>query len=169
MHKFTDTDGREWKLSIHVSAIKRVKDALDLDLLGVADGKLLQELSEDPMLLANVLFVLCEKQCQDAGISDEQFGEGLGGDVIAEATEALLTELVDFFRPGRREILRRALAKVQATESEALARAAKHMDDPRTDALIAAQLDAMDAEYEKKLAELTISGTPSTAPQESSA
>lgn len=169
MHKFKDCEGREWGIAINVSAVKRVKDALQLDLLDVADGKLLAELSDDPMLLCNVLFVLCEKQCEANGVSDEQFGEGLAGDSIADATKALMEELVDFFPPGRREILSHALAKVQQAQTMALKRAEKCMSDARIDDLVMKELDRAEAEFESRLESLSISGSSSTEPQESSA
>lgn len=168
MHKFKDCEGREWGIAVNVSSVKRVKDALQLDLLAVADGKLLTELSDDPLLLCNVLYVLCEKQCEAIGVSDEQFGEGLAGDAIADATKALMEELVDFFPPGRREILSRALAKVQQAQAMALKRAEKCMQDSRIDDLVTKELDKAEAEFESRLASLSISGDSSTAPQESS-
>ena len=121
MKTFTDNADRTWTVSINVNTIKRVRDVLGIDLLSIAGGgeengkdpPLLYRLSDDPVLLVNVLYVVCEPQCTKLGVSDEDFGASLGGDSIETAVNALLDGLIDFFPSGRRRLLATALAKTR--------------------------------------------------------
>ena len=64
-----------------------------------------------------------------AGVTDEQFGEGLAGDALEEAGDALRAGLVAFFPPGKRVLIENALAKARASEA---ARGRRHarLDSP---------------------------------------
>jgi hypothetical protein len=112
VRSFKDNEGRPWEIRITVDAIKRVRALLDVDLLGVLEGKLVDRLSTDPVLLCDVVYVVCKPQADAKGISDEDFGRAMAGDAIDAATKALLDELVDF-SPSRRDRqnLRRVLDK----------------------------------------------------------
>ncbi len=102
MRQFKDNENRDWIIAINVAVLKRVKQLLDVDLLDVAGGGLIERLASDPVLLVDVLYAVCKPQAMGAGVSDEQFGEAMAGDVIESATVALLEELVLFF-PSRRD------------------------------------------------------------------
>jgi len=97
MKPFTDSQGRTWNVTVNVSAIKRVRDILGVDLLDVANGDLLSRLADDPCVLVDVLFVLCKPEADAKGVSDEDFGRGMVGGVLDEASAALMKELLDFF------------------------------------------------------------------------
>jgi len=116
MRAFKDNSGRDWSIAVNTSAIKRIRAELDVDLMDVVEGDLLRRLYADPILLVDVIYVACKPQADEAGVTDEQFGEAMAGDAIDRATAALVEELVDFF-PNRRdrERARRVLAKVEAT------------------------------------------------------
>jgi hypothetical protein len=113
MKTFTDAAGREWKLTIDVNAMRRVRDAIKVDLMEVVTGDLTDRLAADPVLLVDVLFVLVKAQADAASpkVSDEEFGKTVIGDVIDQATSALLEELADFFPKARGKMLRMAIAK----------------------------------------------------------
>ncbi len=119
MHTFTDTENRQWEIAINVTAIKRVKGTLELDLLKAVEGDLFVRLANDPCLLCDLLFVLCQEQAKEQGVTDEQFGAALGGDALDAATTALLEELVDFFPKGKRGALKKILDKVKQLEARA--------------------------------------------------
>ena len=112
MRTFKDNAGRDWTVAVNVAAIKRVRSLLDVNLLKVVEGKLIERLVGDPVLLVDVIFVLCKPAADAAGVSDEQFGEAMAGDAIDSATKALLEELVDF-SPSQRD--RDRAKKVLAT------------------------------------------------------
>lgn len=130
MKTFTDNTGRTWSIAINVGAVKRVRSGLDVNLLDAVEGKLIERLVSDPVLLCDVIFVLCQPEAEARGITDEQFGQAMAGDAIDSATSALLEELVDFFPSGKRQVLTKALAKLKAFEAKAIELASKRLDDP---------------------------------------
>ena len=116
MHQFTDTEGREWTIALTIGAVKRVKSLAGvnlLDPLGARPRKvrgvlrkgrpLVTRLQLDPELLVNVIFAMVKPTADSHGVSDEQFGESLGGETAYAAYEAFMGEWRDFFRGLRRE------------------------------------------------------------------
>ena len=111
MRQFTDTKERVWDVELNVRQMKRVRDVLGIDLVNVIqagkDGAVatdtLDRVANDPILLVDILWVLCEGQAKAAGVTDDDFGSSLAGDSISDATRAFLDELVDFF-PGARRL-----------------------------------------------------------------
>lgn len=130
MKTFTDNTGKTWSIAINVGTVKRVRASLDVNLLDAVEGKLIERLVSDPILLCDVIFVLCQQEAETRGITDEQFGQAMAGDAIDAATSALLEELVDFFPSGKRQVLTKALAKLKAFEVKAIELANKRLDDP---------------------------------------
>ncbi|KAA0219810.1 MAG: hypothetical protein KJ057_09825 [Phycisphaerae bacterium] len=104
MRTFTDSTGRTWTLAITVDAIKRVESLVKVNLARLLEPRkgselpLLTELESDIILLCDVLFALVKSQADAQGVSDEQFGQALGGEAIAAAYEAFWEELVGFFQ-----------------------------------------------------------------------
>ncbi len=102
MKTFTDNAGRTWSVAINVDAIKRVRGLLDVDLLEILDGQLIERLYRDPVLLCDVVYAVCKPEADMREISDEEFGRAMAGDAIEHATRALLEELV-LFSPSPRD------------------------------------------------------------------
>ena len=121
MKTFTDNAARAWTIQVNVDALKRVKSLLDVDLMEAVDGKLLQRMLDEPILLCDIIYALCKPQADAAGVSDEDFGRAMAGDAIDNATQALLEELVDFFPQRRRALLTKVLDKLKKLDSLALA------------------------------------------------
>ena len=111
MRTFTDSAGRTWTVSLTIDAAKRVKGLLDVNLLELeaGDPPLLTKLGTDVILLCDVIFALVKPQADAAGVTDEQFGAALGGEVILAAQTAFYEELVDFFRKLGRTDLAKAV------------------------------------------------------------
>ena len=142
MKTFTDNAGRTWTITVNVDAIKRVRSLLDVNLLDVVDGKLLERIVGDPVLLCDVIYCLVKPEADAKQVTDEDFGRAMAGDAIDHATTALLEELVDFFPGPKRRVLAKALAKLQALEARALEVAETRLDDPELEARIEAELNA---------------------------
>jgi hypothetical protein len=144
MKTFADNAGRTWAIAVNVATVKRVKDLLQVNLLEIADpkGKLLEKVVEDPVLLCDILFCLVKPEADAKGISDEDFGRSLAGDVLGTATDALLGEIADFFPKGRREIMQRILAKLTALQEKATGLALLKLDDPELDRQMEEELRA---------------------------
>jgi hypothetical protein len=110
MPTFKDTHGKEWLVKLDGPKIRDVRKACDVDL-GSLDGEAFSRLDRDPVLLVDVLWILCRGQ--NNGVTDVEFGEALVGDPIEAATTALIDAVTDFF-PTRKRLLLRSLADKQA-------------------------------------------------------
>ena len=115
MREFIDSTGRKWVISITIDAVKRCRDLLEINLLEPEKGDppLLTRIGTDEILFCDLLYCLCKPQLDKAGISDQQFGEVLGGDAILSASNAFYEELIDFFRKRGRTDRAKAAAKQQ--------------------------------------------------------
>lgn len=120
MRTFKDNAGRTWTISLTVAAVKRVRDLAKIDLLDLANGRVLERLVADPVTLCDALYAACKPQADAEGITDEAFGEAMAGDAIEHASKALVEELIQFF-PNARE--RAALSRVVRTMDAAMDRA----------------------------------------------
>lgn len=153
MKTFHDNTGRAWAVTINVDCIKRVRTLLDINLLDAVDGKLLEQLVSDPILLCDCLYAICKPEADEKQISDEDFGRGMAGDAIDHATTALLEELVDFFPKGKREVLARALAKLKTFEQKTFEAAHRRIESPELEQRLQEILDA-----KLELPEVTLGG-----------
>ena len=141
MHTFQDTQGRTWSVTINVDAIRRVRSLLDINLLDAIEGKLLERLVTDPVLLCDILFALVQPEAEAKQVTDEDFGRALGGDVLDFATTALLEELVDFFPSGKRTVFRKALEKLKKLEGIALETANRRLESDELERKMTAALN----------------------------
>ena len=138
MRQFTDTKGRVWDVELNVRQMKRVRDVLGIDLVNVIqagkDGAVatdtLDRVANDPILLVDILWVLCEGQAKAAGVTDDDFGSSLAGDSISDATRAFLDELVDFFPGARRLFLKKAVDLARKYETENAEMLEKALNSP---------------------------------------
>ena len=162
MRTFQDNAGRSWTVTLNVYAVKKVRDLLQVDLLdlggdpsigrggleagdkpgnpstGHGAGGLLYRLIADPVLLVDVLYVVCQEQADGASVTDEQFGRAMAGDAIDGATKAFLEELADF-TPSPRDRAR-ARKVIEATWN--LIDRAQDVLDAKADGELAKAADA---------------------------
>jgi hypothetical protein len=138
MKTFQDNLGHPWivTVTVNVDAVKRVRNLLNVNLLEVAEGKLLERLANDPVLLCDVPYVLIKPDADKRNVSDEEFGRAMGGDAILQATEALLEELVDFFPQPKRRLLRTAREKLKSWEAQAPATVEEKLAGPELQAQV---------------------------------
>ena len=162
MKTFKDNAGRSWTLIVNVAAIKRVRSLLDVNLMEAVEGDLLEQLSTDPILLCDVVYVLCKPEADQQNVTDEQFGQAMAGDAIEHATTALLEELVDFFPLARRRVLQKALVKLKAVEEKASKFAEAALNDPKFDEQLDAALNNITDSVSNLQASLV--STPTDAP-----
>jgi hypothetical protein len=131
MRSFRDNLGREWIIEIHVTAVKRVRAHLSLDLYSLLDDRLeaLGALLADPVRFVDVLYVLCMDEAKELEVTDEDFGQGLGGDSLAAAQAAFLGEFADFF-PDRkiRETIKRIFQAAKEVQEDLAARLEKRTE-----------------------------------------
>ena len=140
MKTFKDNADRTWTVTVNVDSIKRVRSLLNIDLMEAVEGKLIERLIGDPILLCDVIYCVCKEDADAKGITDEEFGRSMAGDAIELATTALLEQLVDFFPQGKRQLLRKALAKLETLQETMLAVVSERLDSPELDAQLLAEL-----------------------------
>jgi len=141
MKTFTDSAGRVWTVAVNVDAIKRVQALVQVNLLEAIEGKLLERLSTDPVLLCDILFALVKPEAEAKSVSDQDFGRAMAGDVLDMATTALLEELVDFFPSGKRRLLSQALAKLKKLEALAIDVTSRKLDSDELERQLLAELE----------------------------
>lgn len=103
-----DSEGHEWLFDVTGGTIRRHQKLLGINWsecdMTDPDSPIMRIFS-DVVLLVNVLYVTVKPQADDLKITDEKFGELLGGDVFQKMAEAFQTELASFFQKiGRKEI-----------------------------------------------------------------
>lgn len=145
VRSFTDAEGRTWRIRITTHEVRQVRDTLGRWLPDAANpaSEFCQEISSDPVLLVDVLYVVCRSQAEERRVSDEDFGRALAGDAIWEASCALLEAVCDFFpsqaqRDARRALVDRSKRVVKLLENQLTAAAENQELDRRIDALFAA-------------------------------
>lgn len=119
--RFKDSLGRQWTVSIKVSSAKRVQDECGINLLRLLDDpQSLDELANNPLTLVDCIYAIVRPQVEDAGLSFDQFCDGLDGQSMDDATVAFIEALVDFFPGARKAMLRkvadRALSAIDRNE-----------------------------------------------------
>ena len=109
MAKFKTGTGHSFRLKITIPRIKAVREEPGIDI-GILDDFIM--LPGDLPKLVDVLYLLCEKQCNKIGMTDEEFGESLCGDYLEDAWSALERAYLAFCPSRRRKIVKAALAKI---------------------------------------------------------
>lgn len=163
MKSFKDATGRDWEIAINVDAIKRLKGSeVAINLLDLVnkESNLIQRFCSDPILLVDTLYVLCKVQADSKGISDEDFGRSMGGDALEHATTALLEEVANFFPQGKRQVLLRAIEKINQIQSTANQAAMKFLNSGAIDQELQQRLSEISGGLPASL-ESTLAPTPS--------
>ena len=153
MKTFSDNKDRVWEVELNIRQMKRVRDTLGIDLINVIsankDGSVstdtLERVANDPILLVDILWVLCEGQAKPAGVTDEDFGSSLAGESIEEATRAFLDELVDFFPGARRLFLKKAVGLARRWSDETARTLKEALESPELEERLRTELRSASA------------------------
>ena len=124
--KFTDGKGREWLLTLSAPLCKSIKQRLGISLTDLR-SEAFNQLSTDPILLVDTLWLICEKQAAERGLSDVDFGESLV-ECIDDAVVALAVAIIDLFPTAKRSLLRSLQAKNQEMIQNASLAAMKDLE-----------------------------------------
>lgn len=120
MKIWTDNKGRQWRVSVTVATIKRVRDLTGIDLMGICDGTLVAKLAGDPIALVDVLYAVVHPQAMENKVDDNEFADGIGGDCIQAGLDALMTELIDFFPAPKKSVFARVWEGLKQVEAKAV-------------------------------------------------
>ena len=146
---FKDARNRTWDMALNINAFRRVRDRLEINLL---DGQqAIDRLLNDPAMLVDTIFVIAMPQCETAGVTDEDFGEAMGGDAIDAATVAFLEAFVNFSPPAKRRALTKLLAKIRQLEAMRAQKAEQQVDAGVLDTLVEKELQQTDQRIQKIL------------------
>lgn len=104
MVSFKDNNGREWHLTANVPIARKIKEQLGVDILRTQ--KALETLSEDPITLVDVLWLMVKDQAEAQQVTSDDFGASLFGESIGAAIDAFVEALVLFSPPRKQKILR---------------------------------------------------------------
>jgi len=145
---FTDTTGRDWRVALDVTTVKTVRDRAEVDLADLEQApKTFAQLADDPVLLVDVLYLVCQSEASDRDVSPEDFGRSLAGDAIEHATAALEEAICDFFPRGKRSLLQRLRKKLDQVREKTVDLIETNLQDPEIDeAINQAVKDQMDRE-----------------------
>jgi hypothetical protein len=144
MREFKDDEGRPWRLALTVAAAIRVKGLVSvesdveepqdgggtktvrrlkpLDIVDIATiGETLSVLRSQPTTLGEILYAVLIAQVDEKKLTKEQFLDGLRGDALDAAANALEEELVDFFPQRLRPLVAGMAAKFAAVTTAVLA------------------------------------------------
>ncbi len=161
MSTSTDEEKRDWRVRVDVTTIRNVRElktkdgeAIDLGSLAKAAENFIA-MADDPCLLCNVLFVLCEEQASSRDVSDEDFGRLLAGDVIEHAAMALEEAITDFFPQQKRSLLQRLRKKVDRVQEAGINLVSEKLESPNLEARILAKMkETMDKTINENLTPL---------------
>jgi len=144
MGQFKDSTGRDWRIEINVATVKLVREILKVDLLDLDGGTLIKQLIDDPVLLVDVIYVVCQDQAIDSGVTDQQFGRAMSGDAIDRATQCLLEALTDFFPQHRRRLLKTAVRRFEELEAKGAAALETRINSPAIEARMDQEIRRLD-------------------------
>ena len=164
MQTFTDIHGRKWTVAVTIGTIKRVKMRLGIDMI---DPETFSKQGQDTLSLIDILYVVCQDEADQHGITDEQFACSLAGPSLREAIDAFWEAYLAFFPDPRAAAkLRVLIDKNRAVGEKMLALLEKKMPQitRKLDSEINHLLDVM----EKEIDDQTSSGNASTNSPESS-
>lgn len=149
---FTDTQGRVWDLAGSLGAFERVKTQCGVDLLDITSTQESLRQLQDVFTLGRVLYQMCSAQCQQRGISPEQFAEGFNADILNEASNALMDEVIFFCRKETRPMLQMAMQKAREADRRMMER-------------VAARTEELAAQMDRAMEDLLTSTGPATSSQ----
>jgi hypothetical protein len=92
----------------------RCVDKVGIDLTRVFDKEsdVIANLWDNPIKLIDVVYAVCQPQCEARGMTDIQFGESFSGQCIEDSYACLMTALADFFPNRRGAILKDLTTKI---------------------------------------------------------
>lgn len=102
MARFVDKAGTEWKIVLDVGLIQEVKDELGINLsVNGKDSSWINAVLNDHSVLVNILYILCQDQIKELGLSPRDFGRRFTEEVLDKAGDALLETVPSFGRRSR--------------------------------------------------------------------
>lgn len=157
---WTDDESRSWSCTVTVSTLARAREA-GIDLLTLLTSDLLARCLDDPLLLAETLYLVCQPQIESRALSREQFFDLLHGDHLDGAIAALIEGLIAFSPSSRRQLLREVWNKTRRAWSTLQEQSHARLQSPQVDQTISRLMAQHLAAIDRDLAALAGSGPTS--------
>lgn len=111
MRSFIDDHKRQWDIRVTIGSVKKIKSRCNIDLFDFGKDGFLKTLIEDHNIMADIYWILLEKQAKENEIDLDSFLDGLAGDTLPLALKAFLDDLIDFFQGSKKKAAKTVLAK----------------------------------------------------------
>lgn len=111
---FTDSGGRSWPIKLDVFTVRRLKQETGVDLIDSADplDVLLQKITGNVVLFADVLISLLQDTLRERDLTDEQLLRAIDNEEVVEsAALALVEAILSFSRKPKSALLKTAFGK----------------------------------------------------------
>lgn len=119
MATFKDSSGNEWTLQLDAPLIEAVREECKIDLVA-CDGSTQMRLTDDDVLLVDVLWRLCREKANDEAAFKRAMNDG---DALDRAYDALFQATLSFCRSHKRTTLQTIVAKQEELVKAATAKA----------------------------------------------
>lgn len=126
MASFVDAEKRTWNFKINYASASRVREKVGVDLLSVGE-ELFAKLG-DPIKLIDTLWILCEPEAKETGITEDQFVTRFDGDTVEAAVSGLIQGLCDFFPSRSRGLLLKLKTKIDSVQEKAAEKVGEILD-----------------------------------------
>lgn len=166
MRTFGDKNGQQWTIDLTFGCVSRVKALLGHDLLRPEKKITHDELGEtslqalvllDLPTLVDVLYVVCQPQCESRGVTSLQFGELMAPACVMDARDKFRDEWRDFFQQLQRPDQAMALEKMGAWLKAATAKLDRAMQAAELEQIDQAVSQAMDTSLKTSFGNLQAS------------
>lgn len=134
-----------------VGKIRKIRESLQVDLAESLDPtkSIIDTIIGDPVILSEIIWECCKDSHQESNVSDEEFADGISGEVIEYATEALIGAIIDFFPKSKTELIRQSLAVHDRMDKKIRERRKKRME-AYTDEEIEKMVELLEGEFGKQ-------------------
>lgn len=155
---FTDSLQRKWTINIDLGARNRVRSLVAFDIFDVDNPAELMRLSDDPVLMVDVLYALLKPQCDKLNLDDMSFAEGMDGYAIASGYECYEAALIVFFQqaaPTKGRVLVGRIEKMRSVLPRVEEMAIQQLDSEEMDQAITAKLQEADDDIRSELVSMS--------------
>ena len=150
MREFKDEEGRPWRVALTIGSVLRVRDMVSVEVVDedgdrrqqpfdMADAgqiaQTFQVLRSQYAKIGEILYAILVKQIEERKLTREEFLDALRGDSLDAATKVLEQELVDFFPPRLRKMVRLLASKMDEVSAEMMSKAEASLEAATVESL----------------------------------
>ena len=134
-HQYKDTKGQVWTLNVNIGDYLNIKNKLGIDIAESFDNDnnwmAVIAAHENLSLLLSMIDILTAGERETRGMTLDQMYEGIDGDIVADATEAMIEAVVLFLPAHKRKALRLIVDSVKV----GMEKAVEHQERAATEML----------------------------------